>query len=341
MIFVPLPFLVAVLLLILLIVLLRSRDGAAANWPFIALVTVCAVQSFLLGLRWGYDLKELRFILPVVGSMAPPLAYASFRQLIDRDANSGFAKWWPLVAWPITAIILRLFAPMLLDAYLVALSIGYAVAILMLGRAGPDGLDEAKLDSAADAHRALLLAAATLCFSALFDLVVLADFYWRGGVNAAFIAANANLIGLLLIGGTVAVAARARGDITAEPEDMRPVSPTAMDQEIIGRVQSLLTEKKLFLDENLTLSRLSRRAGIPARHISEAVNRTTGRNVSQFINDFRIREACHLLEDPAQSVTTAMFASGFQTKSNFNREFRRVTGESPAVWREREDRALS
>lgn len=32
-------------------------------------------------------------------------------------------------------------------------------------------------------------------------------------------------------------------------------------------------------------------------------------------------------------VTTAMLESGFQTKSNFNREFRRVTGQSPANWR--------
>ena len=36
------------------------------------------------------------------------------------------------------------------------------------------------------------------------------------------------------------------------------------------------------------------------------------------------------------SVTAAMFDSGFQTKSNFNREFRRVTSLNPAAWREKE-----
>jgi AraC-like DNA-binding protein len=30
-----------------------------------------------------------------------------------------------------------------------------------------------------------------------------------------------------------------------------------------------------------------------------------------------------------------MLESGFQTKSNFNREFRRVTSLSPATWRDR------
>ncbi|WP_377845214.1 helix-turn-helix domain-containing protein [Bosea sp. UC22_33] len=60
----------------------------------------------------------------------------------------------------------------------------------------------------------------------------------------------------------------------------------------------------------------------------------TGKNVSQYINDFRVAEACRLL--PAKrSVTMAMLEAGFQTKSNFNREFRRVTGLSPAAWRDR------
>ena len=49
-------------------------------------------------------------------------------------------------------------------------------------------------------------------------------------------------------------------------------------------------------------------------------------------NSYRIREACHSLEAGA-SVTEAMLASGFNTKSNFNREFRRITGRTPSAWR--------
>ena len=33
-----------------------------------------------------------------------------------------------------------------------------------------------------------------------------------------------------------------------------------------------------------------------------------------------------------ESVTEAMFASGFNTKSNFNREFLGVVGTSPSAW---------
>lgn len=34
----------------------------------------------------------------------------------------------------------------------------------------------------------------------------------------------------------------------------------------------------------------------------------------------------------AESVTNAMLSSGFITKPNFNREFLRITGESPSAW---------
>ena len=110
---------------------------------------------------------------------------------------------------------------------------------------------------------------------------------------------------------------------------------SAQDREILGRVDRLLVEQKLFRDENLTLARLARRAGVPARQISGAINRLARKNVSQYINDCRIGEACRLLRETDMSVTAAMFDSGFQTKSNFNREFRRVTSLSPASWREK------
>lgn len=53
----------------------------------------------------------------------------------------------------------------------------------------------------------------------------------------------------------------------------------------------------------------------------------------QYINEFRVMEACELLAKSDKSVTEIMFDVGFQTKSNFNRAFRRVTGMPPIQWR--------
>ncbi|MEQ5778311.1 helix-turn-helix transcriptional regulator [Thalassospira sp. NFXS8] len=93
--------------------------------------------------------------------------------------------------------------------------------------------------------------------------------------------------------------------------------------------------RKLYRDPALTLDRLSRRAIIPARDISLAINRFYGRNISCIINEYRIAEATQLLADTDKTVTDIQFDCGFQTKSNFNREFRRVTGMSPRDYRNR------
>ena len=108
------------------------------------------------------------------------------------------------------------------------------------------------------------------------------------------------------------------------------------DEQIAAQIEDLLSSTDLAKDPGLTLSRLARRASLPARSVSNAINRVHGRNVSQYINDIRIAEACRLLRESDITVTQAIYASGFQTKSNFNREFLRVTGKTPSAWRKAE-----
>ena len=54
---------------------------------------------------------------------------------------------------------------------------------------------------------------------------------------------------------------------------------------------------------------------------------------SQYINRLRVQEACRLLAGSDMSVTQVIYAAGFNTKSNFNREFTRNTGQTPSAWR--------
>jgi AraC-like DNA-binding protein len=42
-----------------------------------------------------------------------------------------------------------------------------------------------------------------------------------------------------------------------------------------------------------------------------------------------------MLLDPHKRVSEAAFAAGFQSLSQFNRVFHRITGEAPRVYRER------
>jgi len=54
-----------------------------------------------------------------------------------------------------------------------------------------------------------------------------------------------------------------------------------------------------------------------------------------YLNDQRIREAQVLLrENIEMPIIDVMQNSGFSSKSNFNKEFLRVTGMSPSAFRE-------
>lgn len=105
------------------------------------------------------------------------------------------------------------------------------------------------------------------------------------------------------------------------------------DAALLETLNRLLVDNGLYADTELNLQKLARKAGVPARTVSRVINTQTGQNLSQWVNQARINAVCTLLTDDNVSVTEAMLEAGFLTKSNFNREFRRIKGCSPSEWR--------
>ena len=112
-----------------------------------------------------------------------------------------------------------------------------------------------------------------------------------------------------------------------------PLMPTEEDGAVAASLDALMQSREIYRDPELNLSRIARKMSLPARRVSIAVNRIHGVSVSQYVNEFRIRSACDLLIKTDEPVTRVMFDSGFISKSNFNREFLRVTGTSPTEFR--------
>jgi AraC-like DNA-binding protein len=333
MLFVPLPFVVALLLLLLFLAVMRRDDEIAANRPFLVLLLVCALQSVLVGLRWGYGLQGIGLLTLAFATIMPPLVYAGVRRL-----GADSPRRWPalLAFYSFPAVIIAVLVvvwPKAIDIAMILISVAYAFALLWLVWAGPDVLRLASFEAAQPAHRAVVFAAAALCFSAMIDALVLFDFEWTHGAHTGMIVSIANLLGLFMLG--IAAAAASRNSTPAETSEIEPPYDPAEDKDTIAKIQELMQEKKLYRDADLSLQRLARKAGIPSRRISTAINRTMAKNVSQYVNDYRIAEACRLLAETDQSVTEIMLEAGFQTKSNFNREFRRVTDMTPGAWREK------
>lgn len=154
-----------------------------------------------------------------------------------------------------------------------------------------------------------------------------------GTVNLAGHMRSAEQIDAMLTPGTDAERLATSADVAyQEAADKRVAGSDACT---VARLTELVQGQELFRDPDLSLIKLARRMGVPARELSAAVNRQCGKNIAQWINAFRIAAACERLAGSDAPVTGIMLECGFFTKSNFNREFRRHTGLSPSAYRQR------
>ncbi|MBR9762269.1 MAG: helix-turn-helix transcriptional regulator [Rhodobacteraceae bacterium] len=331
MLFVPLPLFATLALTCALIHLIRTRDmSLAAHRLFAAVVAVYAVQSLLLCLRWGYALAWAAAPIALLAPCLPVLVYLAYGALTHMPRGRRL--------WPVGVVALNwaiwLMLPALADAAIPATYIGFGLHLLWVSRGGSDALPLSRLADAPGAVVASRLTGAALVASGVTDIYLIADFIRTGGTSAGLVVTIMQTLFAVVIGLS---ATRGRSSAGAEPESdqvVRPTGPTEDDTAIVARLTALIRAEGLHRHADLSLRKLARRLHLPDRSVSMAVNRVTGLNLSQFVNDFRIAEACRLLRATDATILDISLAAGFATKSNFNREFMRVTGQTPSAWRQ-------
>lgn len=87
------------------------------------------------------------------------------------------------------------------------------------------------------------------------------------------------------------------------------------------------------LTEPLALEDVARHAGVSPFHFCKVFKRSTGLTFTEFVNKARVEQAKRLLLKPQARITEVAYDSGFQSLSQFNRSFRRVTSTSPTEYR--------
>lgn len=85
--------------------------------------------------------------------------------------------------------------------------------------------------------------------------------------------------------------------------------------------------------EPIALETVAQHAGISPFHFCKVFKRATGLTFTEFVNKARVEEAKRLLLRPQMRVTEVAYDVGFQSLSQFNRSFRRVTAQSPTEYR--------
>lgn len=82
-------------------------------------------------------------------------------------------------------------------------------------------------------------------------------------------------------------------------------------------------------DEKLSLRRVAKMVNIHPNYLSERFKQVTGMNFVQYVAHTRFEKACRLLENGDLRISDIAFAAGFQSLSQFNRVFKRLSGKSP------------
>ena len=125
-----------------------------------------------------------------------------------------------------------------------------------------------------------------------------------------------------------------------EFEDPKEESATAVDTKpldsTISKIMDGIVNQKLFLNQSLNVEQFSAKIGVPYRDVSFAINKAFGTNFFEFINSYRIEESKRYLSDEKYKDMTIMdilLESGFNSKSAFQRFFKRLTGTSPTEFR--------
>ena len=225
-------------------------------------------------------------------------------------------------------MLILLLWPEFLDVALAINNAIYATALIRLGLRGSDAVSWVEMRRLDKMILFLWLVVGVLIVSGFTDAVIVYDFVLNSGANTGSIVGWATIFGglvtVLCIAIVRLVISSGRAPLDAEDED---------SVNVLAALKQIILAEKLHLDPDINLNRIAKRLVLPAREISRAINTQTGNNFSQFIDRLRIEEACRLLRDTDMPITQIIFASGFNTKSNFNREFSRILNKSPSEWR--------
>jgi AraC-like DNA-binding protein len=104
---------------------------------------------------------------------------------------------------------------------------------------------------------------------------------------------------------------------------------------VLGRLDELMEEEKLYTDYELTLPKLSTELMITPHQLSKILNSERKINFRGLLNSYRVKESMkQMAEYPDRTILDIALASGVNSKSSFNSVFLKSTGQTPTDYRE-------
>lgn len=302
-----------------------------------------SVSAFLLSLHLAYDIPGLLQLRAILGLVAVPSLYLHFSA--SRSEHFGLSTRHLIHGLPAFAGALLVLSNLqwLLDFVLLATYLAYTFALFCIWKdreAHFAGLGT----NAEKTVIWLLIVILFLTTILVLDLLIFAELA-GGGFLEKSAPLLFSVLALIALVSSALIGALGRPslfehlyNLSVEVEiSVKPRTQTVPDRgqtDLAERALQSLTDPTLLANDSLTVTRLARKLGVPARHLSQAINGVHKCSFSDLLNDQRIRLSQGIMKaDTAKPLLEVMMDAGYVTKSNFYRQFSKRTGLTPAAYR--------
>jgi AraC-like DNA-binding protein len=115
-------------------------------------------------------------------------------------------------------------------------------------------------------------------------------------------------------------------------QSLKPVSSSGREpgDQVVRRAKKYIRER---FQQRITLDEAAQVVNSSTRHFCKVFKQATGITFTDYLARVRVEKAKHLLENPHLRVSEIAFETGFDSISQFNRSFKRITGMSPTQFR--------
>lgn len=185
----------------------------------------------------------------------------------------------------------------------------------------------------------LKLLAIFLIILTVFDIIIFMEFLWLGTITSP-VSLNIAISFLATLSVAITYMWLNRSQFISWLFTAKYQSPaidaqfTAQEkQQVIEQLKDVVEAEQMYLSSELSIQTVAAKLDVSPRLISNAVNQYLGKTFRRYVNDLRIAHAKRLLTETDNNVLSIMFTVGFETKSNFNKEFQQHVGMSPVAYR--------
>jgi len=106
--------------------------------------------------------------------------------------------------------------------------------------------------------------------------------------------------------------------------------------DLADRIVQAMEQTEAICDPEFNRESLAGMVGTTPTNISQVLTERLGKNFSQLLNEYRVREACRRFSDQEQygrlTIEAVGASVGFKSRSNFAVTFKKVTGLTPSQY---------